>query len=161
MIIYTDGSYNRKLTRDVAGYAAACIMQIRPDSFLVNVHYGVVEAPEYVEMWNVGGEIFAVLSGIRVAKNLYDAVDFELFYDYEGIEKWATGKWQAKNPTTQGYKKYMRTLASEYRVTFTHVKGHSGDPLNELVDHYAGKAITDFLREDKSAQVEKGIRIPR
>ena len=47
-----------------------------------------------------------VVTALRAELPQYDVL--ELFYDYEGIEKWVTGEWRAKNPLTQTYRDFMR-----------------------------------------------------
>ena len=49
-----------------------------------------------------------------------------IYYDYEGIGKWATGEWKAKNKITQGYRDYIKQVKDKLELHFVHVKGHSG-----------------------------------
>ena len=64
-----------------------------------------------------------------------------LHYDYEGIEKWATGVWSAKNPHTKKYAAFMRNRQEKMEVIFQKVRAHSGDYYNEQVDQLAKKAL--------------------
>ena len=64
-----------------------------------------------------------------------------LHYDYEGIEKWATGVWTAKNPHTKKYAAFMRNMQEKMEVIFQKVRAHSGDYYNEQVDQLAKKAL--------------------
>ena len=65
-----------------------------------------------------------------------------MFYDYEGIEKWATGEWRAKKELN---KKNMFLFIQEKRkiidIEFIKVQAHSGVELNEEVDTLAKNAL--------------------
>ena len=55
-------------------------------------------------MRNVSGEILGCLKAIQYAiDHHYEAIC--IYYDYEGIEKWATGLWKANKEQTQNYVK--------------------------------------------------------
>ena len=66
-----------------------------------------------------------------------------IHYDYEGIEKWATGVWSAKNPHTKKYAAFMKRMQEKIEVIFQKVKAHSGDFYNERVDKLAKKALVE------------------
>jgi len=92
------------------------------------------------DMRNVAGEILGaqrmmeqcVANGIK---------ELDLYYDYEGIEKWCTGAWQAKKPGTQAYKAAYQSMSSKLRVNFHKVAAHTGVELNERVDQLAKRAL--------------------
>ena len=152
MIIYTDGSYNRKRAPNVCGYGAVIIREDNPDYYVVDVVFGTTDLAEYSALWNVGGELWAVISGIDYAKEVFNPEDITLFYDYYGIEKWVTGEWRCKTPVTQSYKNYMLSKKDNVKISFSKVKGHSGCLLNELADEYANLGITHYLTTGKSCQ---------
>ena len=64
-----------------------------------------------------------------------------LYYDYMGIEMWATGRWKTNNPLTTNYAKIMKEWASQIRIDFHKVKAHSGIHYNDRADALARKAI--------------------
>ena len=75
------------------------------------------------------------------AGNGFDAL--KIYYDYEGIEKWARGLWKAKNPLTQKYAQYlMQNNRTRVRVSFQKVAAHTGDYYNEEADKLARGALT-------------------
>jgi ribonuclease HI len=59
----------------------------------------------------------------------------DIFYDYAGVENWATKRWQAKNEFTQAYAAFVRE--SGIRVYWHKVKSHSGDYWNDRADELA------------------------
>jgi ribonuclease HI len=58
-----------------------------------------------------------------------------LYFDYQGLESWATGAWRAKFPFTQYYARTVK--ASNITIHWIKVKAHSGNPENEIVDQLA------------------------
>lgn len=62
--------------------------------------------PDLVTMRNVAGEIEGAKRAIKFCiDNKISSID--IFYDYEGIEKWCTGAWKANKPGTIEYKKVL------------------------------------------------------
>lgn len=58
-----------------------------------------------------------------------------IFFDYMGIQEWATGAWKAKLPLTQRYRDFMRQCG--IKVHFNKVKAHTGDYWNDYADRLA------------------------
>lgn len=102
--------------------------------------------PSIVFMRNVAGELIAVVSFMNLVKDVCgnDPVDIEIYYDYEGVEKWVTGEWRANKPATQAYRDFMRDMQKVYSIKFHHVKGHSGVAGNEMADRLARKGCMDY-----------------
>ena len=153
MIIYTDGSFNKKLTKDASGFASVLVTEETDTEYKVDVYYGVVTTSDYTKMWNVGGELYAASFGIDTAIDLYKVNNIELYHDYLGISCWADGQWKGNNIITQGYKLFIKKKRRLAGITFHHVRGHSGNVLNELADKYASAGITNYL--------EKGITVDK
>lgn len=99
-----------------------------------------------VFMRNVAGELTAAVTIMNLIKDVcgQDSVDVELYYDYEGVEKWVTGEWRANKPATQAYRDFMREMQKTYSIKFHHVKGHSGVSGNEMADKLARKGCVDY-----------------
>ena len=57
-----------------------------------------------------------------------------IYYDYEGIEKWATHQWKANKIGTQNYQKFMDESRQKIQISFIKVLAHSGDIYNEIAD---------------------------
>lgn len=150
-IVYTDGSFRNTPFGPFYAGAAAIIIgdEVRPSHLLSKVGND-----DIVSMQNVAGEIIAVMAALEHLLNIVKVQPtdtIEIRYDYLGIEAWTKDKnepgyWKAKNPTTQAYRGYIQTVVRQRcKVKFTHVKGHSGDPGNNLVDHMCRDAIDQHI----------------
>ena len=64
-----------------------------------------------------------------------------IYYDYEGIEKWANGSWKANKIKTQEYQKKVIQYRESMDIVFVKVLAHSGDVYNERADKLAKKAV--------------------
>lgn len=95
------------------------------------------------DMRNVGGEIIASTSAIHYAIQ-QGFKSITIYYDYLGIEKWATHEWKANNNSTQTYAKMIDQFRSLIEIKFTKVKAHTGVELNELADKTAKSAVGIF-----------------
>lgn len=96
--------------------------------------------PDLATMGNVAGEIEGAKRAIKFCiDNKIQSID--IFYDYEGIEKWCTGAWKANKPGTIEYKRYYNSIKDILKITFVKVKGHSGDTYNDLADSLAKAAV--------------------
>ena len=98
---------------------------------------------DYAQLHNVAGELEAAkfVMWYAVDKKIKEIT---LFYDYQGIESWATGDWQANLPYTQDYVKFYNKIKTVVKVNFVKVKAHTGVELNEVVDKLAKDAIEEF-----------------
>lgn len=67
----------------------------------------------------------------------------DLYYDYDGIEKWVTGEWKANKPETQYYRDEVRKIMEKVKITFHHVKGHTGVFGNETADRLANQGCRE------------------
>ena len=134
LIAYVDGSYNIK-TKE---YGYGCILLYGQD--IVAKYYGKGNHPDYVDMRNVAGEIAGAKVAIEYAlKNHYPMVC--IYYDYEGIEKWANGDWKANKIGTKAYQDFVKKARENLDIYFVKVLAHSGDYYNEQVDGLAKKAV--------------------
>lgn len=130
---YVDGSFNPKT--NVYGWGGYLYEN-------GNVHpiSGSGITPEVASMRNVAGEICGCLQAVELAQNL-NIKGLTIYYDYLGIEKWATGEWKAKNPNTQDYATTMQSYMKNMSIHFVHVKGHTGVKGNEIADRMAKQAV--------------------
>ncbi len=90
--------------------------------------------PEAVEHRNVAGEIFGIMKALEWCQ-AQGIAEVTLYFDYQGLESWATGAWRAKLPFTQLYAQTVN--ASGITIHWSKVKAHSGNPENEIVDQLA------------------------
>ena len=102
--------------------------------------------PKYIDSRNIIGEILGVFNALDWAiTNGYEKI--KLYYDYEGLEKWATKEWSAKSETA---KMYVYKLENNYKdlinIEFVKVKGHSNNKYNEKADKLAKMALKDRVK---------------
>lgn len=130
---YVDGSFNAKTnTYGFGGFLAIgdreCILQ------------GSDTDPERATMRNVAGEIDGCMAAVKKAIELR-IPKLSIYYDYQGIESWATGAWKAKNNWTRAYRDYMAEAMKIIDIKFVKVAGHTGVEGNERADKLAKAAV--------------------
>lgn len=130
---YVDGSFDLSTNR--FSYGAVIIYEGKETE-----EKEAFEPCELSSMRNVAGEIMGAIHAFNYCVE-HKIPHLALFYDYEGIEKWCTGKWRAEKPGTKAYKDYYDGIKDVLEVTFNKVKGHSGDEYNERVDKLAKAAL--------------------
>jgi len=133
VIAFVDGSFDASLGR----YAYACIF-LTPDGEEQISGYG--DDAEGIQIRNVAGEMKGAVEAVRWAL-AHDFTSIQIRYDYQGIESWATGAWQAKNPLTQEYAGTMKELSQRILISFKKVAAHCGDEYNEKADRLAKAAL--------------------
>ena len=127
--IYVDGSFKEDL--NAVGYGIV----VTKDDVVLFKDGGRVAIKDTTER-NVIGEIYASIRSIQLAiVNGYKNIC--ICYDYEGIEKWATGAWKAKKPITKRYVEYFNQHKDKLNIKFKHVYGHTGNIYNEEADRIA------------------------
>ena len=133
MLAYVDGSYNVKTMEYAAGVVA--LWQGQEITFSEKA-----DDPELRGMRNVAGEIMGAQIAMKYAV-AQQAKTLVIYYDYEGIEKWCTQAWAAKQIGTQKYKAYYDKIEKQLDIRFVKVKAHSGDQYNEQADRLAKDAL--------------------
>jgi ribonuclease HI len=127
--VYVDGSWMDGRT----GYGAV----ILGDGQLVKEGCGSIADVNTEGTRQVAGELFAVGWALRWLRD-QGVREVHVYYDYLGIEKWATSQWKAKLPLTQRYQAFMKELRQQgMRVIFHKVKAHTGNLWNERADELA------------------------
>lgn len=132
-VAYVDGSYNIE-TKEFA-----CGVIIFHDG-KETTYSRAFSDPELATMRNVAGEIEgAKLAMQYCVDNNIEEID--IYFDYEGIEKWCSGAWKTNKNGTIAYKKFYDEISKSVKVNFIKVKGHSGDKYNDMADRLAKDAI--------------------
>lgn len=95
---------------------------------------------EEIKSKNVSGEIKGSIKAIQYAlENNYKYV--EIYYDYYGISKWASGEWKRNNNMTKKYHEYVNDAKKTINIKFIKVKSHSNDKYNDLADKLARQVL--------------------
>lgn len=120
---YVDGSFIEGCT----GFGAV----ILKDRNIVAELSGKVDTPEAFTSRQVGGEIQAVIEVLEWCKQ-EQVNEITILYDFQNIEKWATGKFKTNTPMTQGFKEYIDKC--NISITWHKVDSHTGIELNDRAD---------------------------
>lgn len=132
-VAYVDGSYLHK--KKMFSFGAVIIYNGEEKHFKA-----AFSDSSLATMRNVAGEIKGAEFVMRYCiENDIPSVD--IYYDYEGIEKWCTGAWKANKEGTAAYRDFYKSCAEKIGIAFHKVKGHSGDKYNDLVDGLAKAAL--------------------
>ncbi len=135
--IDVDGAYRDGYT----GYAAI----IRKDGKPIYYISGVMSQIEVLGSYQVAGELNAVVEALKwCEKNGIQEV--KIYYDMEGIEMWASGRWKTKKDITKNYSDFFKD--NKIKIQWIKVEAHSGYKWNEEVDRLAKRVITEFKRKN-------------
>jgi ribonuclease HI len=123
---FVDGSFD--VVRQAVGYGAV----ILKEGVEITTLSGFVS--KYIEERQIGGELSATMRVISWCKS-NKVADIDIFYDYEGIEMWAIGRWKLKKPMAEEYSKYVKE--SGIKIYWHKVDSHTGVHWNEVADKLA------------------------
>ncbi|WP_126938731.1 viroplasmin family protein [Veillonella sp. VA142] len=128
---FIDGSFDKR--KGVVGSGGVILLGTKEVEFSLSS-----TEPNHVAYWNVSGELLAALHVVDYALD-HGYTSCSLYYDYMGIEMWATGRWKTNNPLTTSYAKRMKEASKQIRIDFHKVKAHSGIAYNDRADALAKK----------------------
>lgn len=95
---------------------------------------------EYMDSRNVAGELSGVKQCILWAIE-NNKKEITIYYDYEGVEKWAKKEWKANKKITKEYTKFIDEKSKLIKINFIHAKSHSGIIYNEMADDLAKRSL--------------------
>jgi len=126
--VFVDGSY----IAGVTGYGAVIYLG---EEIKAEISGTVPDA----QFRQFGGELKSVVEALKWCQN-NNVKKARINYDYQGIEKFASGKWKAKNPLSKEYVNFI--LKTEIEIEWRHIKSHTGNLKNDKADFLAQKAAT-------------------
>ena len=129
---YVDGSFDQ----EKKAYSYGCILLYQGERTEMSRAF---QGGEDISMRNVAGGLEGAMAAMDFCEKRNIRI-LHLYYDYQGIESWATGEWKRNKPGTIRYKNFYDSLKN-VKVIFHKVKGHSGVELNEAVDRLAKAAL--------------------
>lgn len=145
--VYTDGGYRENAKKQSVVTWAMVVYKDRNSPTPLHTHGGCVK--NLNGMRNIVGELFAAVEAIKWAI-AYGHDHIHIVHDYTGVAEWAEDRWKAKNAVTQRYKELIRQYRTQIRITFEHVKSHSGHVRNNAADRLAtDKAKAYFANPSK------------
>lgn len=139
--IYTDGSAEKKGTR--LGCGSFCLFHDNEYRMSVDCTrelltlYGIKTTQPCS---NPTAEFVAFVETLKILRNTKEKYHLKFWIDYNGIGKWISGEWKAKEP-------HIRAVLKEYQsirkgmlceVSVHWVRGHSGTYENDQADKMAG-----------------------
>lgn len=136
LIAFIDGSFNKQ--RGIVGSGGVILVDGEEIEFSTGTREKI-----FRDYWNVSGELLAAIHVVKYAIEK-GCQSCSLYYDYMGIEMWATGRWKTNNPLTTMYAEKMKAWKQQIRIDFHKVQAHSGVYYNERADELAKRAITEY-----------------
>ena len=130
---FVDGSFNK--ATHTYGYGGFLVTD--NEKYVLQ---GADNDAEMATMRNVAGEIRGAEAAVKKAIEL-GIKELVIYYDYMGIEMWATGAWKRNKAGTIAYHDYIMSVREQIKLTFVKVKGHSGVEGNEEADKLAKQAV--------------------
>lgn len=130
---FVDGSFNK--ASHTYGYGGFLVTD--NEKYVLQ---GADNDAEMATMRNVAGEIKGAEAAVKKAIEL-GIKELVIYYDYMGIEMWATGAWKRNKAGTIAYHDYIMSVRERIKLTFVKVKGHSGVEGNEEADKLAKQAV--------------------
>lgn len=115
--------------------------------------------PTLLALKNVAGEILGSHEIIQKAVDL-NIKEIIIFYDFSGIEMFATGIWSRKNDWSDDYYKFFQNVKDHINIHFIKVNAHKGVKGNNEADKLAReavglKAISDIRRNKRKLKKER------
>ncbi|MDR0800802.1 MAG: reverse transcriptase-like protein [Endomicrobium sp.] len=123
---FVDGSYISGIT----GYGAVIYLG---DELKAEIS-GTISDTQFRQF---GGELRSVIETIKWCRD-NGIKKIRINYDYQGIEKFATGKWKAGNNISKEYADFI--LKTKMEIEWRHIKSHTGNTKNDKADFLAKKA---------------------
>lgn len=99
---------------------------------------GLVPLNEEDGSRQIAGEVYAVLAALEYVKQC-GKKHVTIFYDYKGLEMWASNRWKASSSIAQFY--VAKLMQYRISITWHKVSAHTGHIFNEYADRLAKSAV--------------------
>lgn len=81
---------------------------------------------KYLQSKRIAGEIYATMSAINQA--IKDGIpNITILYHYVGVERWATGEWQAEAEVAKRYLKYLEQAQKYIQIQYLKIDREDED----------------------------------
>lgn len=81
---------------------------------------------QYLQSKRIAGEIYATMSAINQAIK-DDIPNITILYHYVGVERWATGEWQAEAEVAKRYLKYLEQAQKYIQIQYLKIDKEDED----------------------------------
>ena len=137
VVAFVDGSYNSEVEK--AGFGTIIISK-GGDKYISYKSFGKQFSEDLIALRNVAAELEGVKEAVEVAVSSNKS-KVTIYYDYSGIEMWATKQWKANKKLTQSYVEFMQEKMKQIDIKFVKVPSHSGIYYNEEADALAKNSL--------------------
>ncbi|MGM5481961.1 MAG: viroplasmin family protein [Nanobdellota archaeon] len=134
LVAYVDGSYST--TKKNYSYG---VVLLKKNKILKTMN-GKGENEQAAKMRQVYGELQGVMKAVDFGIKTHEK-EIHIYYDYYGIEYWATGKWNRNNQFTSHYHQFIQKRKDKLKIFFHKVPAHSGNKYNDMADRLAKEAL--------------------
>lgn len=139
VIAFVDGSYSS--SDDKSGFGAIIIDNKGVQTPLYKAFTKQLSA-DFLDLRNVAAELEGVKEAVKWAI-AYNKSRIKIYYDYEGIGKWADGSWKANKEITRQYVNFIHEKRMLITIEFCKVPAHSGIEYNEMADKLAKNSLLE------------------
>lgn len=139
IVAFVDGSYSN--SENKSGFGVLLIDSQRTETPLYK-SFNDKKDSDFIELRNVAAELEGVKEAISWAIE-YKKSKITIYYDYEGIGKWANGSWKPKKKLTCEYVKFLKNKQHLISINFIKVPAHSGIIYNEKADTLAKRSLLE------------------
>lgn len=137
VVAFVDGSYD--VTEEKSAFGTIIFSQGGNKDILYRAFTKQL-GEEFISLRNVAAELEGVKEAISWALQ-YNKIKITIYYDYEGIEKWATGQWKANKAIPREYVQFIQEKRKVLQIEFIKVPAHTGVKYNEEADSIAKNAL--------------------
>ncbi|MCR4755977.1 MAG: ribonuclease H family protein [Lachnospiraceae bacterium] len=136
LIAFVDGSYD---AANVTSGFGAVMIDASGATRELSGSFSIKDGEDFMSMRNVTAELMGIRAAVNFALSS-SCKRLTVYYDYEGIGRWADGSWQAKKELTQSYRDFIMEAKENLEIELIKVPAHTGVIYNEMVDKLAKEA---------------------